>query len=128
MGWIYRHRYLGQVFANTVLHDTPQVEGIIWFVRNTSAPWSPQLHVVCARGVLRKEQQYKRIRLKDLMVQHILTQTNKKVWITSDNVLSTETTKEKATFLYYVEHLHSHCESSHWELLRSLYSDYCLSA
>lgn len=48
MFFIYRHGDLGQVFANAVLHDAPQVEGVIWFVRNTTASCSSELDVVCA--------------------------------------------------------------------------------
>lgn len=38
--WTYRHGYLGQVFSNAVLHDTPQIKGVIWFVGNTTASCS----------------------------------------------------------------------------------------
>lgn len=56
---LYRHRYLGKVFADAILHNAPQVEGVIWLVRNTTAPCSTQLHVICARGVLEKTQNTK---------------------------------------------------------------------
>lgn len=49
---LYRHGDLGKVFANTVLHNAPQVEGVIWLVGNTAAPCPTELHVV--GGVLRK--------------------------------------------------------------------------
>lgn len=34
----YRHRDLGQLFANAVLHDAPQVERVVRFVRNACPP------------------------------------------------------------------------------------------
>lgn len=43
----YRHWYLGQISAHTVLHDTPQVEAVIWFFRNSLPSSSLWLIVDC---------------------------------------------------------------------------------
>lgn len=56
--FLYGHGYLGKVFADTVLHNAPQVEGVIWLVGNTAAPCSTELHVI--GGVLRTDKTIRR--------------------------------------------------------------------
>lgn len=51
---LYRHGNLGQVFADAVLHDAPQVEGVVWLVGDAAAPRPARLQVICAGGVLQK--------------------------------------------------------------------------
>lgn len=41
----YRHGYLGELLANAVFHDAPQVEGVIGLVRNAGPPLSDWLHL-----------------------------------------------------------------------------------
>lgn len=54
----HRHGNFGQLLADAVLHDAPQIEGIVGFVRDVSPPLSAGLqllprHIITARRHLR---------------------------------------------------------------------------
>lgn len=63
----YRHWYLRELLANTVLHNAPQIEVIVWLVRDTgpSLPNWLQVEGLWRLRIGRKRQFIKLVKKKD---------------------------------------------------------------